>query len=101
MQTIIWVLVSSTSGGNLAPILIIGGSLCGTVGELLHVPHPGVWALLGISVIFSGVTPTPLQVSSSRWTYTQSKRFVTSTNFIEHCNRIVLFHSPALDTQTL
>lgn len=60
-KTIIWVIAlgSGTSGGILAPILIIGGSLGGGVGELLHVPHPGVWALLGMSAIFSGVTRTP------------------------------------------
>lgn len=61
VKTVIWVVAlgSGTSGGILAPILIIGGSLGGTVGELLHVPHPGVWALLGMSAIFSGVTRTP------------------------------------------
>ncbi|MCF8567523.1 chloride channel protein [Alicyclobacillus tolerans] len=61
VKTIIWVVAlgSGTSGGILAPILIIGGSLGGSVGELFHVPHPGVWALLGMSAIFSGVTRTP------------------------------------------
>lgn len=61
VKTVVWVVAlgSGTSGGILAPILIIGGSLGGTVGELLHVPHPGVWALLGMSAIFSGVTRTP------------------------------------------
>ncbi|WP_083486072.1 chloride channel protein [Alicyclobacillus ferrooxydans] len=61
VKTVIWVIAlgSGTSGGILAPILIIGGSLGGTVGEIFHVPHPGVWALLGMSAIFSGVTRTP------------------------------------------
>ncbi len=61
VKTIIWVvgLGSGTSGGILAPILIIGGSFGGLGGELLHVAHPGVWALLGMSAIFSGVTRTP------------------------------------------
>lgn len=61
VKTIIWVVAlgSGTSGGILAPILIIGGSLGGAVGEIVHAPHPGVWALLGMSAIFSGVTRTP------------------------------------------
>jgi chloride channel protein, CIC family len=61
VKTVIWVVAlgSGTSGGILAPILIIGGSLGGAVGDILHVPHPGIWALLGMSAIFSGVTRTP------------------------------------------
>ncbi len=61
VKTVIWVVAlgSGTSGGILAPILIIGGSLGGAIGEILHVPHPGVWALLGMSAIFAGVTRTP------------------------------------------
>ncbi|WDL97561.1 chloride channel protein [Alicyclobacillus sp. ALC3] len=62
VKTIIWVVAlgSGTSGGILAPILIIGGSLGGVAADLFHAPHPGVWALLGMSAIFSGVTRTPL-----------------------------------------
>ena len=62
VKTVIWVVAlgSGTSGGILAPILIIGGSLGGVAGDLFHAPHPGVWALLGMSAIFSGVTRTPL-----------------------------------------
>lgn len=61
VKTIIWVVAlgSGTSGGILAPILIIGGSLGALVGQLTHAPHPGVWALLGMAAIFSGVTRTP------------------------------------------
>ncbi len=62
VKSVIWVIAlgSGTSGGILAPILIIGGSFGGFLGEVLHAPHPGVWALLGMSAIFSGVTRTPL-----------------------------------------
>ncbi len=62
VKTVIWVVAlgSGTSGGILAPILIIGGSLGGVAGDVFHAPHPGVWALLGMSAIFSGVTRTPL-----------------------------------------
>lgn len=61
VKTVIWVVAlgSGTSGGILAPILIIGGSLGGVTAQLVHAPHPGVWALLGMSAIFSGVTRTP------------------------------------------
>lgn len=61
VKTIIWVVAlgSGTSGGILAPILIIGGSFGGLMALLFHAPNPGVWALLGMSAIFSGVTRTP------------------------------------------
>lgn len=61
VKTVIWVVAlgSGTSGGILAPILIIGGSLGAAVGDIVHAPHPEVWALLGMSAIFSGVTRTP------------------------------------------
>lgn len=61
VKTIIWVisLGSGTSGGILAPILIIGGSLGGVAGYVFHAQHPGVWVLLGMSATFSGVTRTP------------------------------------------
>lgn len=61
VKTVIWTvgLGSGTSGGILAPILIIGGSLGGVAGLLFHATHPGMWALLGMSAIFSGVTRTP------------------------------------------
>ncbi len=61
IKTIVWVVAlgSGTSGGILAPILIIGGSLGGIFGELIHAEHPGMWALLGMSAIFAGVTRTP------------------------------------------
>lgn len=61
VKTIIWVVAlgSGTSGGILAPILIIGGSLGAVAGKVMHAPHPGVWALLGMAAIFSGVTRTP------------------------------------------
>ncbi|MCL6453965.1 MAG: chloride channel protein [Alicyclobacillus sp.] len=61
VKAVIWVVAlgSGTSGGILAPILMIGGTLGGVAGELAHAPHPGVWALLGMAAIFSGVTRTP------------------------------------------
>jgi len=61
VKTVIWVVAlgSGTSGGILAPILIIGGCFGGVAGIVFHAPHPGVWALLGMSAIFAGVTRTP------------------------------------------
>jgi len=62
VKTVIWVvsLSSGTSGGILAPILIIGGSLGALVGHFVYPSQAGVFALLGMSAIFAGVTRTPL-----------------------------------------
>ena len=61
VKATIWIvsLGSGTSGGILAPILIIGGSAGACAAQLLGQPHPGVWALLAMSAIFAGVTRTP------------------------------------------
>ncbi|GLV14457.1 chloride channel protein [Alicyclobacillus hesperidum] len=61
VKALIWVIAlgSGTSGGILAPILLIGGCLGEALGVVMHAPHPGLWALLGMSAVFSGVTRTP------------------------------------------
>jgi len=62
VKSIIWIgaLSSGTSGGILAPLLIIGGTLGDTAAQLLHVPEQGVWAMLGMAAAFAGVTRSPL-----------------------------------------
>ncbi|WP_284199794.1 chloride channel protein [Alicyclobacillus sacchari] len=61
VKALIWVIAlgSGTSGGILAPILMIGGCLGESLGVAMHAPHPELWALLGMSAVFSGVTRTP------------------------------------------
>ncbi|MCY0876308.1 MAG: chloride channel protein [Firmicutes bacterium] len=62
VKSLIWVgaLSSGTSGGILAPLLIIGGALGDALAQLLHFPGHGAWAMLGMAAAFAGVTRSPL-----------------------------------------
>jgi H+/Cl- antiporter ClcA/CBS domain-containing protein len=57
----IWLvaLSSGTSGGVLAPLLILGGALGWLVGLALP-GNPGFWALLGMSAMLGGTMRSPL-----------------------------------------
>ena len=61
VKTVIWLaaLSSGTSGGVLAPLLILGGAMGWAVGLLLP-GHPGVWALLGMAAMLGGTMRAPL-----------------------------------------
>ena len=58
----IWLvaLSSGTSGGVLAPLLIMGGALGALAGHTLPFATPGFWALLGMSAILGGTMRAPL-----------------------------------------
>jgi H+/Cl- antiporter ClcA/CBS domain-containing protein len=58
----IWVaaLSSGTSGGVLAPLLIMGGALGAIEAHLLPFGTPGFWALLGMAAILGGTMRAPL-----------------------------------------
>lgn len=62
VKLVIWsvALGSGTSGGILAPLLIIGGATGALVGHLLPAADPSIWALLGMSAVLAGVTRSPL-----------------------------------------
>jgi H+/Cl- antiporter ClcA len=61
VKLIIWSggLGSGTSGGILAPILMMGAALGGVVGHVLPGATPGVWALVGLAGALGGVTQSP------------------------------------------
>jgi H+/Cl- antiporter ClcA len=61
VKTVIWVIAlgSGTSGGILAPVLIIGGTLGEILGISFHAPEPAVWSILGMAAVFAGVTRSP------------------------------------------
>jgi CIC family chloride channel protein len=61
VKLIIWSggLGSGTSGGILAPILMMGAALGGVVGHVLPGASPGVWALVGLAGALAGVTRSP------------------------------------------
>ncbi|MGC8460711.1 MAG: chloride channel protein [Candidatus Dormibacteria bacterium] len=61
VKLVIWAvgLGSGTSGGILAPLLIMGAALGGIVGHVLPGASLGIWALIGMSAALSGVTRSP------------------------------------------
>jgi H+/Cl- antiporter ClcA len=58
----IWIvaLSSGTSGGVLAPLLIMGGALGRLEAGLMPFGDPGFWALLGMAAILGGTMRAPL-----------------------------------------
>ncbi|WP_277833753.1 chloride channel protein [Speluncibacter jeojiensis] len=62
VKTIIWSgsLGSGTSGGVLAPVFMIGGSLGALEGMLFPAMIPGFWAMLGLAAVVGGVMRSPL-----------------------------------------
>ncbi|KMO11709.1 chloride channel protein [Methylobacterium indicum] len=61
VKAAIWLvaLSSGTSGGVLAPLLILGGAMGWVAGTLLP-GHPGFWALLGMAAMLGGTMRAPL-----------------------------------------
>jgi CBS domain-containing protein len=61
VKAIIWLvaLSSGTSGGVLAPLLILGGALGWLVGLFLP-GEPAIWALLGMAAMMGGTMRAPL-----------------------------------------
>lgn len=61
-KMIVWIvsLSSGTSGGVLAPLLIMGGALGSLESHLLPFGDAGFWALLGMAAILGGTMRAPL-----------------------------------------
>ena len=62
VKAVVWsvALGSGTSGGVLAPLLIMGGALGAFVGAWLPVGDPGLWALIGMAAMMGGTMRSPL-----------------------------------------
>lgn len=60
-KSIIWSLSlgSGTSGGVLAPLLMMGGALGALVGQFLPVGTPGLWAMVGMAAMMGGTMRAP------------------------------------------
>ncbi|MBU6499944.1 MAG: chloride channel protein, partial [Rhodospirillales bacterium] len=56
VKAVIWAVAlgSGTSGGVLAPLLILGGALGALAGHALPAASPGFWALLGMAAMMGG-----------------------------------------------
>jgi H+/Cl- antiporter ClcA/CBS domain-containing protein len=61
-KAVVWsiALGSGTSGGVLAPLLIMGGALGALAGSWIHVGDPGLWALVGMAAMMGGTMRSPL-----------------------------------------
>jgi H+/Cl- antiporter ClcA/CBS domain-containing protein len=61
VKLVIWAigLGSGTSGGILAPLLMMGAAVGGVLGTVLPGGTPADWALLGMSGALAGVTRSP------------------------------------------
>jgi H+/Cl- antiporter ClcA/CBS domain-containing protein len=62
VKGVIWsvALGSGTSGGVLAPLLIMGGGLGAICGNFLPMGDDGLWALIGMAGIMGGTMRSPL-----------------------------------------
>ena len=62
VKAIVWAVAlgSGTSGGVLAPLLIIGGSLGTVLEHYLPSSAPGFWAVLGMAAMMGGTMRAPL-----------------------------------------
>ncbi|OJY67345.1 MAG: chloride channel protein [Rhodospirillales bacterium 70-18] len=62
VKAVIWAVAlgSGTSGGVLAPLLIMGGALGALAGQALPDAGPGFWALLGMAAMMGGTMRAPL-----------------------------------------
>lgn len=60
-KAVIWAIAlgSGTSGGVLAPLMIMGGALGALVGPWLPGADPGVWAALGMGAMLGGTMRAP------------------------------------------
>ncbi len=64
-KAVVWIaaLSSGTSGGVLAPLLIMGGALGALEAHLLPFGHPGFWALVAMAAVLGGSLRAPLTAS--------------------------------------
>jgi len=62
VKAVIWsiALGSGTSGGVLAPLLIMGGAIGSLYGGIMPVGETGTWALVGMAAMMGGTMRSPL-----------------------------------------
>lgn len=62
LKAIVWAIAlgSGTSGGVLAPLLIMGGGIGAFVAPILPVGDPGLWASVSMTAMMGGTMRSPL-----------------------------------------
>jgi CBS domain-containing protein len=76
---LVWAIAlgSGTSGGVLAPLLIIGGALGVLTGSLFHTGDPGLWAMVGMSAMMGGTMRAPLTATLFATEMTRDYQLIT------------------------
>jgi CBS domain-containing protein len=61
-KAVVWAVAlgSGTSGGVLAPLLMIGGALGALCGSAAGIGDPGLWAMVGMAGMMGGTMRSPL-----------------------------------------
>jgi H+/Cl- antiporter ClcA/CBS domain-containing protein len=61
-KAIVWAVAlgSGTSGGVLAPLLMVGGALGAIFGTMTGIGDPGLWAMVGMAAMMGGTMRAPL-----------------------------------------
>lgn len=61
-KSLVWAIAlgSGTSGGVLAPLLMMGGGLGAMIGLLTGIGDPGLWSMVGMAAIMGGTMRSPL-----------------------------------------
>lgn len=61
-KSVVWAVAlgSGTSGGVLAPLLMIGGGIGALFGAITGVGDPGLWAMVGMAGMMGGTMRAPL-----------------------------------------
>jgi CIC family chloride channel protein len=59
---VVWAVAlgSGTSGGVLAPLLMVGGATGAVIGQLTGAGSPGLWAMVGMAAMMGGIMNAPL-----------------------------------------
>jgi CBS domain-containing protein len=62
LKAVVWsvALGSGTSGGVLAPLLIMGGALGALESSVIPMGDPGLWAIVGMTAMMGGTMRSPL-----------------------------------------
>ncbi|HEY3915108.1 MAG TPA: chloride channel protein [Verrucomicrobiae bacterium] len=62
IKALVWAVAlgSGTSGGVLAPLLIMGGALGAVLSGFIPAGDPGLWAMVGMAAVMGGTMRAPL-----------------------------------------
>jgi H+/Cl- antiporter ClcA len=97
----VWItaLASGTSGGVLAPLLIMGGALGAVEAHLLPFGGAGFWALLGMAAILGGTMRAPFTATLFAVELTDSVHvlpYVLAASFGAYCVTVLLMNRSIL-----